>query len=663
MPGMTRGPVGSAGAIIEQAARLLGPDPAGAQQAAEAFLRLAPGDPRGLLILGSARRRQGDARSAHAVLAPLALAYPRAANTQYELGLSLADLGQGAAAVAALRAAVSLNRDLADAWRALGDLLFKAGDIGPAENAYAEHRRASITDPALRPAAEALFAGRTAEAEQGLRAHLTRHLADATATRMLAEVYLQQARYGDAEILFARCLELDPAHDGARFGYADALFRQQKALPAIAQAEQLLAQAPQDPAYLNLLAACLALVGEDERVLAIYEALLADYPNQPRVWLNYGHTLRAVGRRDEAVAAYQRCLALAPGLGDAYWSLANLKVGALTEVDEVAMRAAMQRADLTAEDRLHLHYALGKVLEDRGAHSESFDHYAQGAALRHAQGGHDADETSAQWGRAKALFTPAFFAARASGGSASTAPIFIVGLPRSGSTLIEQILASHSQVEGTMELPDIGLIARQFGRAYPEALADLDADGRTALGESYLFATQAQRRLGRLHFIDKMPNNFQHLGLIRLILPEAKIIDARRHPLGACFSAFKQHFAQGQSFSYDLTDLGRYYRDYVGLMAHLDGVAPGYVHRMIYEDLVQDTEAEVRRLLDYCGLPFEAGCLRFYETQRAVRTVSSEQVRQPIYRHGLEQWRAYEPWLDPLKTALGPTLLNWRGGL
>jgi tetratricopeptide (TPR) repeat protein len=658
---MTRDPVGSAGAMIEQAAKLLGPDPVSAQRAAEAFLRLAPGDPRGLLILGSARRRQGDAKSAHDVLAPLARAYPRAANTQYELGLSFADLGEGTAAVVALQAAVGLNRDLADAWRALGDLLFKAGDIGPAENAYAEHRRASITDPALRPAADALFAGRTAEAELSLRAHLTRHLTDATATRMLAEVYLQQARYGDAEILFARCLDLDPGHDGARFGYADALFRQQKALPAIAQAERLLVQAPQDPAYLNLLAACLALVGQDERVLAIYEALLAEYPNQPRVWLNYGHTLRAVGRRDAAVAAYHRCLALAPGLGDAYWSLANLKVGALTEIDEAAMRAAMQREDLTAEDRLHLHYALGKVLEDRGAQADSFDHYARGATLRRAQGGHDADETAAQWRRARALFTPAFFAARAGGDSPSNAPIFIVGLPRSGSTLIEQILASHSQVEGTMELPDIGLIARQFGRAYPEALADLDAEARTALGESYLIATQAQRKLGRPHFIDKMPNNFQHLGLIRLIVPGAKIIDARRHPLGTCFSAFKQHFAQGQSFSYDLTDLGRYYRDYVDLMAHFDAVAPGYVHRMIYEDLVQDTEAEVRRLLDYCGLPFEAGCLRFYETRRAVRTVSSEQVRQPIYRHGLEHWRAYEPWLDPLKAALGPTLLDWRG--
>jgi predicted Zn-dependent protease len=651
----------SPAATIARAAALLATDPAEAGRLAQDLSRLAPDDPRVLLILGSARRRLGDPRAAKAVLGPLAKAYPQAANTQYELGLALAELGEPEQAAEALRQATAVNRDLADAWRALGDLAFRAGDAAAADHAYAQQRRASVTDPALRDVAEAIFAGRLAEAEDALRAHLSRHLADPTAIRMLGELYLRRARFADAEVLFARCLELSPGHDGARFSYADALFRQQKAPQAITQLEPLLARAPQDPAYLNLHAACLALVGEDARVAAIYEGLLADYPKQPRLWLNYGHTLRAVGRREEAVAAYQRSLELAPGLGDAYWSLANLKVAAFTPADEAAMREALGRPDLGTDDRLHLHYALGKALEDRADLEGAFRHYAQGAALRKAETPYDADATTAYVRRVQALFTPQFLAARAGTGSPSDAPIFIVGLPRAGSTLVEQILASHSQVEGTMELPDIGFIARGLGDAYPEMLADLDAPALAALGDGYIAATAVHRKLGRPVFIDKMPNNFLHLGLIQLILPHARIIDARRHPMGSGFSAFKQHFAQGQSFSYDLTDLGRYYRDYVELMAHFDAVLPGRVHRVIYEDLIEDTEGEVRRLLDHCGLPFEAGCLKFYETARPVRTVSSEQVRRPIFRGGLDQWRAYEPWLGPLKTALGPALEDWRG--
>jgi tetratricopeptide (TPR) repeat protein len=648
-------------ATIEHAAALLATDPAQAGRDAAEILKLAPTDPRALLILGSARRRLGEAAAAGAILAPLAKAYPRAANTQYELGLVLAELGEAQAAAEALRQATAINRDLADAWRALGDLAFRDGDAAAADEAYAQHRRASVTEPALRGVAEAIFAGRLAEAEDALREHLTGHLADATATRMLGELYLRRARYPDAEVLFARCLELDPGHDGARFSYADALFRQQKAPQAIAEVEPLLARAPKDPAYLNLYAACLALVGEDARVAAIYEGLLAEYPKQPRLWLNYGHTLRAVGRRDEAVAAYQRSLELAPGLGDAYWSLANLKVAAFTPADEAAMLSALDRPDLSVDDRLHLHYALGKALEDRGEAETAFRHYARGAALRRAEVPYDPDIATAHVRRAEALFTPEFLAARAGMGSASAAPIFIVGLPRAGSTLIEQILASHSDVEGTMELPDIGFIARGFGEAYPEALAHLDGPALAALGDGYVSATAVHRKLGRRFFVDKMPNNFLHLGLIRLILPHAKIVDARRHPMGSGFSAFKQHFAQGQSFSYDLTDLGRYYRDYVDLMGHFDAVAPGCIHRVIYEDLIEDTEGEVRRLLAYCGLPFEDACLRFYENGRAVRTVSSEQVRRPIFRGGLDRWRAYEPWLEPLKAALGPVLDDWRG--
>ena len=648
-------------AAVQRAAELLATEPALAERQARDILKAAPADPRAGLILGSARRRLGDPAAARAVLEPLARAFPRAANTQYELGMTLAALGETPAAVAALRRATGLNRELPEAWRALGDLLFAAGEVAGAEAAFAEHTRASVADPALKPAAEAVFAGRLAEAEQLLRAHVTRRPADATAMRILGEVFVGQGRHSDAELLFARCLELDPGLDGARFGYANALFQQQKAPEALPHVERLLAQDPDEPAYRNLMAACLGLVGEFDRVLGLYEGLLGAYDKQPKIWLNYGHALRTVGRREDAVAAYKRCIALAPGIGDAYWSLANLKVASFSPQDEAGMAAQLERADLSAEDRLHLHYALGKALEDRGEHAASFAHYAEGARIRRAEAPYDADETTAQMRKSKALFTEAFFSSRAEFGSDCDDPIFIVGLPRSGSTLIEQILASHSAVEGTMELPDIGFIARKLGPRYPESVAGLDSAQLSALGDGFIDATRIHRRLGRPYFIDKMPNNFHHAGLIRLILPNAKIVDARRHPLGSCFSAFKQHFAQGQNFSYDLTDLGRYYRDYVELMAHFDAVQPGRIHRVIYEDLVEDTEGEVRRLLDYCGLPFEDGCLKFYENDRAVRTVSSEQVRRPIFRQGLDQWRRYEPWLGPLKEALGPALDHWRG--
>jgi predicted Zn-dependent protease len=659
-------------AAAERAAALLGADPARAGREAESILKVARNDPRALLILGSARRRLGDPKGARLILAPLAKAYPRAALTQYELGLAFADLGEARSAVEALRSATSLNRDLADAWRALGDQLFQHGDATEAEAAFAQYARAAVTDPALKPAATALFEGRLDAAEDLLSAHVTSHVTDGPAMKMLAEVRLRQERFKDAETLLARCLELDPGSDADRFSYAQALFRQQKAGPAAAQLESLLARKPKDPAYRNLLAGCLGLLGEDERVAKLYEGLLADYPEQPRIWLNYGHSLRAVGRSEDAEAAYRHCIALAPGLGDAYWSMANMKVVSFTAAEQAAMLTQVWRTELSADDRRHLHYALGKAFEDKGDYAASSEHYARGAALRRAEAVYSADANHTQMLRSKRLFTPDFFAERAQfaeqggAGFPSEGPIFILGLPRSGSTLIEQILASHSAVEGTMELPYIGLIANGLAGAaddrYPEAVAGLDGDALSRLGRSFIESARQHRKLGKPWFIDKMPNNFQHVGLIQLILPHARIIDARRHPLGTCFSAFKQHFAQGQSFSYDLADLGRYYADYVDLMAHFDAVLPGRVCRVIYEDLVEDTEGQVRRLLDHCGLPFEEGCLRFYENGRAVRTVSSEQVRRPIFRGGLEQWRAYEPWLDPLKRALGPALEGWRGG-
>jgi predicted Zn-dependent protease len=639
--------------------------PSRAEEQAVEILNVVPGHPEALMLLGAAKRRGGDEVGAREILTALTATQPRSSKVQYELAMTLAAAGESDAAIEALRRAVSLKPDMTDAWRALGDQLTLTGDAQGADAAYARHIQASVRDPSLMAAAAALCDDRLPAAERLLREHLKTNPTDVAAIRMLAETGTRLGRYADSEALLRRCLELAPSFIAARHNYAIVLYRQNKAAEALPHIELLLTADPTDPGYKNLKAAALSLVGEYAQSIALYGDVLAKHPNQPKVWLSYGHALKTAGRRDECVAAYRRGLALAPQFGEAYWSLANLKTFRFEPDELSALRTQTARSDIADEDKLHLHYALGKALEDAGDHEASFAHYAMGATIRRAQIEYDSGAVTDQLQRAKALFTPEFFSSRAGLGFEDPAPIFVVGLPRSGSTLVEQILASHSMVEGTMELPDIIAIARSVGgrnggeqerETYPEALAELDGDALNALGGSFIEKSRIHRKLGRPFFIDKMPNNFLHIGLIRLILPNAKIIDARRHPMATCFSGFKQHFARGQNFSYDLRDIGRYYRDYVNLMTHFDGVLPGRIHRVIYEDMVSDTETEVRRLLDYCGLPFEDACLRFYENDRAVRTASSEQVRQPIFREGLDQWRNFEPWLAPLRDELGPVL-------
>jgi len=429
--------------------------------------------------------------------------------------------------------------------------------------------------------------------------------------------------------------------------------------------EQLLAKEPRNPGYLNLKAAILANLGDSADSIKVYESVLAGHPRQPKIWMSYGHCLKTAGRQEDSIAAYRRAIGMQPTLGEAYWSLANLKTFRFSPADMVAIRDALDRSDLTDEDRLHFEFSLGKALEDEGCYEESFTHYAKGNAVRRRIHPYSADEEARYVNRCRTQHTAEFFKARESAGAQSAAPIFIVGLPRSGSTLLEQILASHPLVEGTMELPDLPQIARELaGREekdesaapFLRAVAALSRAELRDLGERYLATTRIYRKTEAPFFVDKMPNNWLYVGLIQLILPNARIIDARRHPLGCCLSAFKQHFARGQSFSYDLEDLGRYYRGYVELMAHYDTVLPRRIHRVFYESMIEDTETEVRRLLDHCALPFDEQCLRFYENERSVRTASSEQVRRPIFRDGMDHWRHYEPWLGPLKQALGTVL-------
>jgi len=569
-----------------------------------------------------------------------------------------------AATVAALRRETAHNPRRPQIWRQLADYLDIAGDRAGAEAAYLAHVRNAIHDPDLMAAGAALHAGDIPQAEMRLRQHLKQAPTDVAAIRMLAELAVRMDRAEDAQLLLERCLELAPGFHEARHNYAIVLNRLSRPQDAIVELEKLLRIDTANPAYRNLRAVALCHTGDYATAIDIYDELIRQFPQQAPMWLSYGHALKTAGQQDRAIAAYTRCIELDADFGEAYWSLANLKTFRFTDLQIDAMRAALPRS-LEDHHRIDFEFALGKALEDRAEYEQSFRHYERGNALRLEQIPYSADENTARLLRARETFSAQFFTERKGSGSSAADPIFIVGLPRAGSTLIEQILASHSAVEGTMELPDLISITRDLrgarGGTYHDTLARLDAHALRELGERYLARTRVHRKSGKPLFIDKMPNNFAHVGLIHLILPNAKIIDARRHPLACCFSAFKQHFAHGQNFSYGLDNVGRYYRDYVELMRHFDAVLPGRVHRVIYEQMVVNTEHEVRRLLAYCGLPFEDACLRFFENERPVRTASSEQVRQPIYQSGVDHWQHYEPWLDPLKTALGPALTDYAG--
>jgi len=509
--------------------------------------------------------------------------------------------------------------------------------------------------PRLIEAALALHDNRLHDAEPLLKAHLRDDPFDVAAIRMLAELAGRIGRYKDAENLLRRAVELSPGFTAARANLAIVLYRQNRPAEAIAELGRVIEEDPDNPGHANLKAAALGRIGGFDEAIALYKDVLARAPHQPKVWMSYGHMLKTVGQQAEGVAAYRRAIELAPELGEAWWSLANLKTVKFDDADIAAMQAALARTDISDEDRFHLDFALGKAFEDRRAAETAFRHYAAGNRLRRTKIAYAADETEKFVDRSIALTTPAFFETRAGQGCAAPDPIFILGMPRAGSTLVEQILSSHSLVEGTSELPDVPVLVRRI-EDYPQGVADLAPEKLRALGEEYLERSRIQRRTDKPYFIDKLPNNWAHLPFIHLILPNARIIDARRHPLGCCFSNFKQHFARGQSFTYDLADMGRYYRDYVRLLAHVDAVLPGRVHRVLYERMVDDTEAEVRALLAACGLDFEPACLEFHKTERAVRTASSEQVRRPIFREGTEAWQPFAEWLGPLEAALGEVL-------
>jgi tetratricopeptide (TPR) repeat protein len=657
---------GSLQTALQHAATLLQRDPQLAERQAREILEVYPSMEPARRILGAAYRLQGQPHKALTLLEPMAGRNASSVAFLHELGLCLGAAGRGKEAIECLRKAVCLDPSHAGAWRTLGDQLSAVGDDAESRKAYDEHLKASTRHPELVDAANLLRMNKTGQAERLVRDVLRKDPVDVVAIRMLAEIGIKLGQLAEAQDLLERCLELAPDFHLARYAYAGLLMRRNALQESNREVDRLLTLEPMNPVYLILKGAILARKGDHFAALQLYEKLLGDYPNHAAAQMFYGHALKTVGRLDAAISSYRKAIELSPRTGEPYWSLANLKTFRFTDEEIARLLDRFQPETGDPDDQAHLAFALGKAFEDREEFDQSFQFYEQGNAIRGRRHRHDVRLNILDTARQIKALDAGFFAARRNHGCTAKDPIFVVGLPRSGSTLIEQILASHSQVEGTTELPDIISISRKLGGAsrenpagkYPEVLADLTQERCREIGEGYIDSTRVHRA-DTPYFIDKMPNNFRHLGLIHLILPNARIIDARRHPMGACFSCFKQLFASGQTFTYDLAGIGYYYRDYVKLMDHWDEVLPGRVHRVQYEDMVNDTESEIRRLLNYCGLEYEEQCLHFYETERAVRTPSSEQVRQPVYKHGLEQWRNYEAHLNPLKEALGPLLVRY----
>jgi tetratricopeptide (TPR) repeat protein len=528
--------------------------------------------------------------------------------------------------------------------------------------------QASSQDPDIARANQAMIADDFVTAEGFLRSALQRRPNDFVALRMLGEIAASAGFLSDAEALFRRALELAPGFAYARLHLASALHDQERSGEAAAELEKLTDDLLQYEGVKDLCGDVFGKIGEYEQAIGLYQDIVAQNPTNLDIWTRLAFLLKTVGRSDEGVEACRSALKVRGDYGEAWWLLADFKTYKFSDDDIDTLRNLIAKPGRSPEDQLRLHFALGKALEDRRDTVAGFEQYRAGNAIRAVQVMNDPLRITGFVDRAERLFTSKFLADRAGSGDPEPDPIFIVGLPRSGSTLVEQILASHPMIEGTAELPDIYVLVREIepdprvapnATPYPELLGDLPAERFRELGSIYLQRTRIQRKTDRPFFIDKMPNNWMHVGFIRLILPNAKIIDVRRHPLACGFSNFKQLYAQGQEFSYDLNHFGRHYADYVRLMNHWDRVLPGRVHRLIHERLVEDPEGEIRRLLDYVGVTFDEACLNFHETKRPVRTVSAEQVRQPIRKDKVDEWRAFEAELGPMKDALGTALEHW----
>ncbi|HEY4771926.1 MAG TPA: sulfotransferase [Steroidobacteraceae bacterium] len=636
-------------------------------RAAEALAAEVPENRDVLYLIAASQRHLNKIPEALATLVRLERHHPAFSRLYQERGHCYVVLRDAPRAIDAFLRGVNINPALPASWSMLERLYRMTGEIENADMAAGHVATLKRLPPEVVQATSLFSEGELTAAENLIRAYLLKHGNHIEAMRLLARIGFKREVLDDAELLLESVLELAPDYHAARHDYALVLVARHKYLRAREELEKLLRLEPKSRQYLMLYAnACVGL-GEHDRALPLYRKFLLDTPQAPDLHLSVAHCLKTLGRQVEAIEAYRASAAARSNYGDAYWSLANLKTYRFTDEEIARMRSEEAASSTQLEDRYHLCFALGKAYEDRGEYQESFGYYERGNALKKSESRYRPETIELNTRKQIEVCTREFFAQREGFGAKSAEPIFIVGLPRSGSTLVDQILASHSRVEGTQELAEVPRMVLELqGRdpdldnpRYPRVLADLTPADCLRLGDKYLRDTRIFRT-DKPHFVDKMPNNFRHLGLIHLILPNAKIIDARREPMACCFSNLKQLFATGQEFSYSIEDIARYYRTYLELMRHWQDALPGRILRVMHEDIVDDLEGNVRRILEFCGLDFEPACVEFYKTERSIRTASSEQVRQPIFREGLEQWKNYKPYLGALEDALSDALVRYR---
>jgi tetratricopeptide (TPR) repeat protein len=660
-----------AGAFVNELRRIQGLTRARrhteALAAVRALLRRAPSQRDALYLSALNQRLLDQPKNALETLDTLERAHPHYGLLFHERGHCHVALGDPARAIESFEHAVELNPALASSWAMLERLLSAAGQPQRAGVASKHLSKLKELPPVIVEAGSWFCDGDHAAAENLLTSYIAREGRHVEALRLLGRIAQRRGAADRAEGLFREVVDLAPGYADARLDFVRTLIERQKYATALEQVEQRLLSAPSDPEARFLRATILAGLGRHDEAVPIFRDLLSQTPQRNHLRIVLGHSLKALGRTDEAVRAYRDATSGQTDVGDAFWSLANLKTYRFSDHEVARMRGLEALPSPGLGDRAHLCFALGKALEDRADYDGSWAFYERGNSLVRAKSGYRAEAIEDNARRLMDICSEEFFVIRTGAGAAARDPIFIVGLPRSGSTLLEQILASHPDVDGTQELHDIPRIVSELqgpgpnrgGARYPDLLPGLDPLLYERLGHRYLDETRVYRR-GRPRFVDKMPNNFWHIGLIHLMLPNAKIIDIRREPMACCVSNLKQLFARGQEFGCGIEEIARYYRTYLEVMRHWDRVLPGRALRVSYEDLVEDLGASVRQILAHCGLEFDPACLAFYRSRRAVNTPSSEQVRQPLFRGGLSQWRHYSPWLDPLRDTLGDAIVRYR---
>lgn len=633
-----------------------------AQQICQQALDIEPGDVNFIALMGTSLMRQGKLEEAETILRRVVSIAPGFPRAQEDLGTVLLNLKKPAEATPFLIKAVEQNPKSAEAFFKLGGALKAQGLDDKAEQAFARSRELSPQKGQLEQAALLFAHGKFREAEKVAKELVMQNPRDVNAAALLARIAIQANCYEDAEALLRKVVEMAPRFIEAWHDLSTSLKEQSRHTEAVEALDQALEIDPGNAISHYFHAAALAMDARPEEAEASYKNALKLDPNLSGAHLGLGHVLKTLGKQDEGIAAYRKAMELRPNFGEIHYSLSNLKTFVFTDEEINDMIARLDSGQISNESVVHFSFALGKAFEDAKDYDRAFDYYSRANQAHRETIAYDPVQTEIIHGKIRDVFNHDLFKhfADTDYGCPDAAPIFILGLPRSGSTLLEQILASHSQVDGTSELPDLSLVSqsltdRASGVTYPGAMPDLTPQKLRELGEKYISQTM-RHRSGGVYFTDKMPNNFPHVGFIQLILPNATIIDARRHPLDSCLGCFKQHFAKGQTFTYDLFELGEFYLEYQQMMDHWDTVLPGKVLHVQYEEVVADLETQVRRILDHCGLPFEENCVNFHNTDRAVRTASSEQVRQPIYSGSVNTWKRFEKNLEPLIEVLSPIL-------